>query len=107
MKKDTDYNYVEALIKVESTDVSFTTRYEWILLQVDNSDEKLALESAQKYLSINYNRSYQGDFTVTLSVVKIIAVNPSIENSKKEVIEVYSLPFTDLASFEKWRHSYE
>lgn len=107
MKNDNDYYYVEVLVKVESTDITFTTHYEWILLQVDNEDEDMTLESAQKYLNINYNRSYQGNVPIILSVVKIISVNPSIETIKKEVMEVYSVPFNDLESFEKWRNSYK
>ncbi|GEM_PF-2879185 len=107
MEEVKDYYYVEALVKIESTDISFTTKYEWLILQVDNTDEDLALEIAQKYLDTNYNRSYQGGVPITLSVVKIIAINPSIDNSNHDVKEVYSVAFNDLNSFEKWRDSYE
>jgi hypothetical protein len=108
MENYKDPYYVEAIIKKESPDPSFDTQYEWLLLRVENNDEDEALQIAQKYLDKSYNGSYQGGVLINLSVLKIVAINPAIENEseKTEVMEVYSVPFISTEDFEKWRDSY-
>jgi hypothetical protein len=101
-----DYYYVEALIKIESSSPDFVTRYEWLILEIDNNDEEIAVQKATEYLNKNYNREYMGGVPIKLSLVRIISINPSIHNRISEVIEIYSVPFTDLTSFEKFRESY-
>lgn len=101
-----DCYYVEALIKVDSLDQNFETRYEWIILQIEDENEESSFKKAKKYLEKHYNRSYMGGVFVNLSLVEIIAINPAIENIKNEVMEIYSIPFHDLNAFKKWRNSY-
>ena len=98
-----EYYCIEALVKIESPDPAFITRYEWLVLQVEHPDEDLAMEKAKAYLDKHYNRSYQGGVPIQLSVHSIIAINPAITTGQEEVKEVYSLKFNNLALFEEWR----
>lgn len=62
-----DYYYAEALVKKTSPDPSFTTKYEQLILQIDNDDEDSAREKAEAYMKEHYNRSYQGGVWIDLS----------------------------------------
>ena len=101
MDENIEYYYAEALAKIESPDPSFNTRYEWLILQIETKDEDVAMEKATAYMKKHYNRSYQGGVMINLSFVKIIAVNPAIEDKRNEVMEIYSRHITDLEAFEK------
>ncbi len=100
-----DYYYAETLVKKTSPDPSFTTKYEWLILQIDNADEDSARKKAEAYMKEHYNRSYQGGVWIELTFVRILAVCPAIESVHQEVMEVYSCNFTDLEAFEKWKNA--
>ncbi len=107
MQLDDNTCYAEVLIKISSPAPDFKTHYEWLILQVDTADEEIAKQKATEYMKLSYDRSYQGGVLIELSFLKLVNVSRGLGIVEKGVQEGYSILFSDIEGFDKWRNSFE